>query len=351
MNETILTSRQKAILNLVSQSEGISRGNIQKFIQEIENISRPTLIRDLNFLIKNKLIKVEGKASSTKYLSVEDNPLLKYFDLDTYFKLDPDQRLGAKKRFDYKVIGNFKNLFSKIELKEINDIKKSFLIESSKLSSDIYKKELERFVIEFSWKSSKIEGNTYSLLETEELIQKSVLAEGHDKEEARMILNHKRAFDTILKNYKDYKKLTISKINQIHTLLIDNLGINFGIRSEAVGITGTVYMPLDIRYQIEDALSITLELINKTKNPLERGLIATAMIPYIQPYSDGNKRTTRMLVNAILIAGDYYPLSYRNINVEEYKKAMILFYEQGSIYHLKRLFLEQVFFTHKNYFC
>jgi len=351
MNETILTNRQKSILNLISQSTGISRGNIQKLIQKIEVISKPTLIRDLNFLIKNKLIKVEGNASSTKYFSFEDNPLLKYFDLDTYFKLDPDQRLGVKKKFDYKIIGNFKNLFSKIEIEEIN-IKKSFLTESSKLSLDIYKKELERFVIEFSWKSSKIEGNTYSLLETEELIQKSVVAEGHAKEETVMILNHKRAFDAILKNYKDYNKLTVSKVNQIHSLLVDNLGINSGIRSEAVGITGTVYVPFDLKYQIEDALSITLELINKTKNPLEKGLIATTMIPYIQPYSDGNKRTTRMLVNAILLTGDYYPLSYRNINVEEYKKekAMILFYEQGSIYHLKRLFLEQIFFTYKNYF-
>ena len=93
-----------------------------------------------------------------------------------------------------------------------------------------------------------------------------------------------------------------------------------------------------------------LKFINKNKEPLEKALIANTMISYIQPYSDGNKRTGRMLTNGILLAHDYYPLSYRSIDEQEFKKALILFYEQESIYHLKRLFIEQLVFAYKNYF-
>lgn len=350
MNETILTNRQKSVLNIISQSKGISREEIQKLIEKLEAVSRPTLIRDLNILIDQKLVKVKGKASSTKYFSVEDSPLLRYFDLDSYFKLDPDQRVGTKKSFDFGIFKYLNNLFSDIELREIKKISKSFSDRVSNLSFDIYKKELERFVIELSWKSSKIEGNTYSLLETEELIKKGVSAEGHSKDEVTMILNHKRAFETILKNKEDFKELLVSKINQLHNIIVQNLNVNTGIRNEAVGITGTVYVPLDNKFQIEDAIRKTLNLINNDKSSLERAFIAAVMIPYIQPYSDGNKRTSRMLVNAILLAGDNYPLSYRSVDIDEYKKALILFYEQGSLFHIKRLFLEQVDFAYRNYF-
>ena len=350
MDETILTNRQKSALNIISQSNGISRENIQKLLEKVEAISRPTLIRDLNVLLDRKLIKVEGKASSTKYFSREVNPLLRYFDLDTYFKLDPDQRIGAKKSFDISVLKHLKNLFSEIELKEIKSISKSFSDRVSNLSFDIYKKELERFVIELSWKSSKIEGNTYSLLETEELIKKGVSAEGHSRDEVTMILNHKKAFETILKNRNDFSQLSVSKINQIHNIIVDGLNINTGIRNEAVGITGTVYIPLDNKFQIEDVVRETLDLMNDDKSSIEKAFIASVMIPYIQPYSDGNKRTSRMLVNAILLAGYNYPISYRSVDIDEYKKALILFYEQGSLFHVKRIFLEQVDFAYKNYF-
>ncbi|HCR35535.1 hypothetical protein A2130_02700 [Candidatus Woesebacteria bacterium GWC2_33_12] len=350
MNETILSNRQKLVLNIISQSDGISREDIRNLLEEIESVSRPTLIRDLNILLNSKLIKIEGKASSTKYYTIEKNPLLRYFDLESYFKLDPDQRVGTKKSFDFGVLKHLKNLFSDLELKEVQNVSQSFSSRISNLSFDIYKKELERFVIELSWKSSKIEGNTYSLLETEELIKKGIFAEGHSKNEVTMILNHKSAFEEILKDRENFKDLSISKINQLHNIIVKDLNINTGIRSEAVGITGTVYIPIDNKFQIEDAMNETLELVNNDKSNLEKAFIATVMIPYIQPYSDGNKRTSRMLVNAILLAYDNYPLSYRSIDIDEYKKALILFYEQGSLFHVKRLFLEQVNFAYRNYF-
>jgi Fic family protein len=93
-----------------------------------------------------------------------------------------------------------------------------------------------------------------------------------------------------------------------------------------------------------------VNVINNSKNIFEKALIAHFMISYVQPYADGNKRTSRMLTNAIFLAHDLYPLSYRSVNEDDFKKALILFYEQGSIYEIKKLFIEQIKFANETYF-
>jgi len=350
MNDTILIPRQRYIFNLINQSEGLLREEIQKRIQSLYPISRVTLIRDLNILLKNKLIKSQGQARSTKYFSKVINPLLRKFDVERYFVDDSDNRNHAKKTFDFKIFENLRDLFSQMEIEMLNKISHSFQKETTKLSPDILKRELERFVIELAWKSSKIEGNTYSLLETESLIKEQKTAFGKTKEEAIMILDHKSAFDMILVNKNDFKTISVSKVNQLHNILVKDLDITTGVRKQAVGITGTTYQPLDNEHQIKEAYEKIVVIINKNENIFEKSLIAHFMISYIQPYSDGNKRTARMLTNAILLADDLYPLSYRSVNEDEFKKALILFYEQGSIYEIKKLFIEQLKFANETYF-
>lgn len=350
MDETILTLRQKYILNLINQFKGLLREDIQEKIKVSYQLSRTTLIRDLNILLGQRLIKSQGKARATKYLPKAFNPLLRQFDVERYFADESDNRIGAKKTFDFKILKNLHDLFFQEELNLIDTFSHSFNKETHKLSPDILKRELERFAIELSWKSSRIEGNTYSLLETESLIKEQKEAKGKTKKETVMILNHKFAFDTILKNKNDFKTLSISKINQLHNLLVKDLDISTGIRKQAVGITGTTYQPLDNEYQIRKVLEETINLINNAKNAYEKALIAHFMISYIQPYTDGNKRTARMLTNAVLLANDLYPLSYRSVNEDQFKKALILFYEQGSAYEIKRLFIEQLKFANKTYF-
>lgn len=350
MYETNLTPREKHILNLINQSSGLPREEIQHKLASFYKTSKPTLIRDLNRLIEYKLVRIEGKGKNSQYFPFSQNPLLKVFDLDQYFILGPDERTGVKKSFDFDIFRNLKNLFTYSDIGEIERVRKNYTKQTKKLSPDILKRELERFVIELSWKSSKIEGNTYSLLETESLIKESKEAAGKSREESIMILNHKRAFDVILKNKEEFKKISVSVINQLHSVLIAGLNVSKGIRNQAVGITGTSYQPLNNQFQIKEAMEKLVDLINKNKNPLEKALVANSMISYIQPYSDGNKRTGRMLTNAILLAYDYYPLSYRSINEDEFKKALILFYEQRSIFHLKRLLNEQLVFAFNTYF-
>jgi len=345
-----LTTRQKYILNVINQSEGLSREEIQERISKIYPASKPTIIRDINILFKKKLIEIEGNARATKYLPKVQNPLLRQFDLERYFADDPDNRINARKSFDFKIFKNLHDLFLPKEINTLEKIAQSFKEKTVKLSPDLLKRELERFVIELSWKSSKIEGNTYTLLETESLIKEQKEAVGRSKDEAVMILNHKAAFEEILKAKKDFKTVSVSEINQLHNILTEGLGISSGIRKQAIGITGTTYRPPDNEHQVKEVFEKTINVVNKTKSPFEKTLIVHFMIPYIQPYADGNKRTTRMLTNAILLAYDLYPLSYRSVNEEEFKKALILFYEQECICEIKKLFIEQVKFANETYF-
>src|SRR3989338_9827262 len=209
MNEAILTSRQKYILNLISSADGLLREQIQREANKIYKLSKPTLLRDLQTLLKNRLIKTQGNAKNTTYIPFIQNPLLRYFDLDFYFQQDPDKRLGAQKGFDLKIFSQLRNLIIPYELENLKKISRSFKEQSALLSSDILKRELERFVVELSWKSSKIEGNTYSLLETEALIKEHKVAKGKTREETIMILNHKSAFEDILKHKNEFKILSL----------------------------------------------------------------------------------------------------------------------------------------------
>lgn len=229
-------------------------------------------------------------------------------------------------------------------------MKEEYWSNIKKIPENLLKKEFECLIIELSWKSSLIEGNTYSLLETEFLIKEKKEAPGHKKEEMVMILNHKEALDYIRKNKEIFRALAVSKIEDIHCLLTNNLGISRGLRKCAVGITGAKYKPLDNEFQIREALEKTCLSVNAEKNLFAKAVIAMILIAYIQPFEDGNKRTSRLIGNAILMAHDICPLSYRNVDEAEYKKAAVLFYEQNNIIYFKKLFIEQFEFAVKNYF-
>ena len=175
-------------------------------------------------------------------------------------------------------------------------------------------------------------------------------AVGHTKYEAQMILNHKSAIDNILQNTSKYRELTINKILNLHGILTKDLEVSSGIRKNKVAITGTEYMPLSNPKEIEIALQKIVNMTNRIDFPLTKALLIALMIAYLQPFVDGNKRTSRTLANAILIAYDLYPLSYRDVDIIEYIKAMILFMETNNIYHFKQIFINQFNFSINNYF-
>lgn len=348
MNDTIINSRQEQILKLLQERGSLSRFDLSRLIVSKKGASRITVIRDLNDLIKAGFVVVQGKGRTTSYGLVSKNPLLEYVAMDSYFKLNQEKR-EAKISFNNEIYMNLLNLYSKKEVELWEEGAVRFRDGKEKLDTSIYKRELERFIIELSWKSSQIEGNTYSLIETETLIKQNIRALGHPEDEATMILNHKDAFNSILENKNDFRKLDFSNVIQLHNTLTKGL-VASGVRSQKVRITGTVYEPLSDKHGLESALRKLIKYVNSIKYPPEKALILAAMIAYIQPFADGNKRTSRMLSNAVLIAYDYPPLSYRNVDVNEYRSAMIVLYEINNLFNFKRIFMDQLDFAVNNYF-
>ena len=314
--------------------------------------SDATLKRMIAAGIKAGDIVAEGKARATRYRLSPQAQLLMPLNLDTYFALEVDER-QVQSSYNFELINGLlaeTRLFSDKEQSHLDALQEEFRQHVSELTDNEYRKEMERLGIDLSWKSSQIEGNTYTLLETERLLRESKTAEGKSKEEAVMLLNHKDALSFVLDNPDYLKELTVSHIEDIHQLLTKDLSIDKGLRRHRVGITGTNYHPLDNEFQIREAMREACELINSKSNIFEKALLTLVLLSYIQPFSDGNKRTARITSNAILIANDYCPLSFRSVDSIDYKKAMLIFYEQNSLYAFKQIFMEQFEFAVKEYF-
>ena len=314
--------------------------------------SDATLKRMIAAGIKAGDIVAEGKARATRYRLSPQAQLLMPLNLDTYFALEVDER-QVQSSYNFELINGLlaeTRLFSDKEQSHLDALQEEFRQHVSELTDNEYRKEMERLGIDLSWKSSQIEGNTYTLLETERLLRESKTAEGKTREEAVMLLNHKDALSFVLDNPDYLKELTVSHIEDIHQLLTKDLSIDKGLRRHRVGITGTNYHPLDNEFQIREAMRDACELINSKSNIFEKALLTLILLSYIQPFSDGNKRTARITSNAILIANDYCPLSFRSVDSIDYKKAMLIFYEQNNLYAFKQIFIEQFEFAVKEYF-
>jgi Fic family protein len=314
--------------------------------------SAATLKRLITEAVVNGNIEVVGKGRATRYRLSPQAHVTMPLDLDTYFINDVDQR-KVQEKFNFDLINN---ILPKVELfttEELNVLKHGhevFRQHLNEMSESEYRKEMERLGIDLSWKSSQIEGNTYSLLETERLLKEKQTASGKTKEEAIMLLNHKDALDFIL-DVPDYlKEISVARIEEIHALLTKELGLERNIRYRRVGITGTNYTPLDNEFQIREALEDTCRLINGKDNVFEKALLALVLLSYIQAFTDGNKRTARITSNGILIAFGYCPISFRTVDSIDYKKAMLMFYEQNNIAAFKKIFIDQFLFAVKTYF-
>jgi len=312
-------------------------------------IPRITLIRDLNVLRDLGLIQRSGRGRGVSYHLAPHYHLLRPIDIQAYFAKEEDDR-ATQTGFNYELFQQLGAILDHEESARLLRLNALYRENRGKLSPAILRSEYERLTIELSWKSSHIEGNTYSLLETETLIHNHQPAPGHSPKEADMILNHKRALDYIAHEPHSFKELTPHKIREVHELLTANLDIKRGFRSSPVGITGTRYRPLDNRYQIQEAVEVMCDVVNHEPDFFAKAILTSLLIAYIQPFEDGNKRSSRMLGNALLLAHDACPLSYRSVDETEYKKAVILFYEQNNLTYFKQLFIEQFEFSVNNYF-
>ena len=341
---------QIEILQFLHYNPSSSRVEIAAGLAEAPN--ERTLKRIIADCVQKGYIIVKGKGKATRYSLSAQAQLTMPLDIETYFTNDVDDRV-VQESFNFQLICDILpnvTLFTTEERERLSVAHRVFLNNMSTLSDVEYRKEMERLGVDLSWKSSQIEGNTYSLLETERLLKEKETAQGKTKEEAVMLLNHKDALDFIL-DCPDYlKELSVRRIEDIHSILTKELAVGSGIRKRRVGITGTNYRPLDNEFQIREALEETCRLINGKEDIFEKALLALVLLSYIQPFTDGNKRTARISSNAILMAWGYCPLSFRTVDSIDYKKAMLMFYEQNNIAAFKQIFIEQYEFAVKNYF-
>lgn len=311
-----------------------------------------TVKRTITILLNKNFVATKGRGKATKYFISKGLEVLFPIDVEAYFEKEIDDR-EVKDGFSFDLINEVLNeisIFNNDEMEKLSHLQNSFTNNIAKLTKAEYNKEFERLAIDLSWKSSQIEGNTYSLLETEKLLKDKETASGKTKDEAIMLLNHKVALDFILENPDYVKPISVARIEDIHSLLVEELDIDRNIRNRRVGISGTNYKPLDNAFQIKEALEAMCSLINNRENVFEKGLLALVLLSYIQAFSDGNKRTARIISNAILINNKYCPLSFRTVDSIDYKKAMLVFYEQNNLSAFKKIFIDQYEFAVKTYF-
>ncbi len=325
-----------------------------KEIYEALNLpySYATLKRVLSKMVSEKQLNLLGNGKATKYAFSEYYLMFYPVDLDAYFEVEMDNR-KVNTNFDFDLIPHKLSqidVFTEAEIEKLRALQARFELNVAKLSEREYDNEMERLAIDLSWKSSQIEGNTYSLLETELLLKEKLTAQGKTKDDAVMLLNHKNAIDFIVAN-KDYlNPLAVSRIEDVHSILMKELGIVKNIRTGRVGISGTNYTPLDNEYQIKEALFESCKLINKKESVFEKSFLILLLLSYIQPFVDGNKRTARIVSNAILMVYGYCPISFRTVDAMEYKKAMLVFYELNNVHPMKQIFMDQYEFAVNNYF-
>lgn len=342
-----LNSRQIAIISLLKKPES---GSLSAIFNQLDMaVTERTINRDLAELVQLGIVGTEGGGRSLVYtLSLSGRFFLRV-DALQYSEQEPDSRVGVLPRYQFEVWEKWPTtLFSAEVIDNLKvqtaEYQKNIAIQTP----DVRARELERFVIEMSWKSARIEGNTYTLLDTERLIKEGIASPTNTPAETQMILNHKSAF-AFVREQSTITTLARSYIEQVHALLMQELLTDIGLRKSSVGITGSAYRPLDNQFQIQEALDALISTANSRESVFDKALTVLLGISYIQPFVDGNKRTARLVANGILLAHGGAPLSYRNVDEVLYRASLLAFYEQLSVVPMQEIFTDQYKFSIEHY--
>ncbi len=204
------------------------------------------------------------------------------------------------------------------------------------------RKILEYLLIDLSWNSSRLEGNTYSLLDTERLFREGVEAEGRKATETQMILNHKQAIEYLVEGAAELD-LEPRTLKTLHGILSENLLADptdeGRLRRTPVGIHDSAYIPLALPQLIEELFEQILLVARDIQDPFEQAFFLLVHIPYLQPFADVNKRTSRLAANLPLLRHNLHPLSFTDLPREPYTLATVAVYENRRIEALRDVFL------------
>jgi Fic family protein len=204
-----------------------------------------------------------------------------------------------------------------------------------------FRQVMDRLLVDLSWNSSRLEGNTYSLLETQRLLELGEGAEGKAGEDAQMIMNHKAAIEMLADQAGEigFNRYTLCNL---HALLADNLlpdpGACGRVRSVAVGISGTVFHPLEVPSMLETQFVQILTKAEAIEDAFEQAFFAMVHLPYLQAFEDVNKRVSRLAANIPLVRHNLCPLSFVDVSREDYIGGLIAVYELNRVEYLRDVF-------------
>ena len=201
---------------------------------------------------------------------------------------------------------------------------------------------LNRLLIDLSWASSHLEGNTYSRLDTERLIEFGQVAEGKDALETQMILNHKQAIEYLVLNPEN-ARVEANTLIALHAFLSDGLMADPAavgrIRRRAVEIGGSVYLPIALPQRLEELFGIVVQMAAEIEDPFEQAFFLMVHLPYLQPFEDVNKRVSRLAANIPFIRHNLCPLSFIDVPQQAYVAAMLGVYELNRVELLRDVFV------------
>ena len=201
---------------------------------------------------------------------------------------------------------------------------------------------LNRLLIDLSWASSHMEGNTYTWLDTRELIERGDAAEGKAAIETQMILNHKAAIEMLIDNadIADFNRYTVLNL---HSALAENLLPNPAdegrIRRHRVEVGKSLYRPPTVPAQIEEHFDVLLDKAGQIADPFEQSFFAMVHVPYLQPFADVNKRTSRLLANLPLLRANLCPLTFLDVPEPAYTRGVLGVYELTRTELLRDLYV------------
>jgi Fic family protein len=321
-----------------------------------------TLQRRLDQLVSDKRLEPRGQGRARRYLAriqenasmssmLREEPTVYSTRLDWLSSAALDIRrviqLPVSQRTPVGYQGSFLDAYRpnktfylpenlRVELENLGQVGLSALPAGTYL-----RQVMDRLLIDLSWNSSRLEGNTYSLLETQRLLERGEDAEGKGTQETQMILNHKAAIEMLADEAGEvaFNRYTICNL---HALLSDNLlpdpGASGRVRSRPVGISGTVFHPLEVPQQIDERFEQILVKASAVLNPFEQAFFAMVHLPYLQPFEDVNKRVSRLAANIPLIRYNLCPLSFVDVDPHDYIGGLLGVYELNRVEYLRDVF-------------
>jgi len=355
MVPSVLSSTHEAVLKAVAQSA--AGANIEQIEAQLpQPPTRRTLQRWLNALVGQGRLRKEGQARSTRYLlPVQAAPeAADAVPGDVFFPLSDEARaidIAVRQPVQHRTPVGYRRSFLdsyrpnttfylhaalRAELQALGQVA------AHNEPAGTYARSIaNRLLIDLSWNSSRLEGNTYSLLETERLLSAGDAAEGKGALEAQMILNHKAAIEFLMDCTPDMGFNRYTLLN-LHALLSDNLlpdpTASGRLRTVAVGIGQAVFLPLEGPQLIAECFAQVLDTAAAIQDPLEQAFFAMVHLPYLQPFEDVNKRVSRLAANIPLIQHNLCPLSFVDVPPAAYISAMLGVYELNRIELLRDVF-------------